>query len=275
MSQQLPTLSLTDWNPTRDTLHQYARIIGKIRRRYMPKSKHWWHITLSVSARGLTTTPFPLGVQNLELSLDLAAHQLAIDSSDGWSTTLPLAGQSGAGLCHRISTTLAAASIELEPDVLAGFDDDQILPYDIEAISRFRRIINWVDAAFKTFKGELREETSPVQLFAHHLDLAMNWFSGRLVPGVDPADEEKADENMNFGFVTGDSSIPDAYFFATAYPEPDKWTDFALPEDAYWYADGWSGAVLPYDAVVASDQPFELLLNYLRTLQSQGKSLML
>ena len=65
MSQQLPTLSLTDWNPTRDTLHQYARIIVVIRRRYMPKSKHWWHITLSVSARGLTTTPFPLEGQNL------------------------------------------------------------------------------------------------------------------------------------------------------------------------------------------------------------------
>ncbi len=141
---------------------------------------------------------------------------------------MPLAGQSGVGLCHRISASLAAAGIELEPELLAGFDGEQILPYDIEAIGRFRRVINWVDAAFKTFKGELREETSPVQIFGHHLDLAINWFSGRLVPGVDPADEEKADENLNFGFVTGDSSIPDAYFFATAYPEPDKWTDLAF-----------------------------------------------
>jgi hypothetical protein len=47
MSQKLPTPNLSDGNPTRDTLHQYARIIGKIRGRYMPKSKHWWHITLS------------------------------------------------------------------------------------------------------------------------------------------------------------------------------------------------------------------------------------
>ena len=83
MSQQLPRMSLTGWNTTRDTLHQYARIIGKIRGRYMPKSKHWWNITLSVSARGLTTTPFPIAEQNLELRLDLAAHQLAIESSDG------------------------------------------------------------------------------------------------------------------------------------------------------------------------------------------------
>jgi hypothetical protein len=240
----------------------------------MPKSKHWWHITLSVSARGLTTTPFPIAEQNLELRLDLAAHQLAIESSDGWSATVPLAGQTAAGLCHQISVTLAAVGIVLERDLLAAFDGEEILPYDIEAIARFRQVINWVDAAFKTFKGGLREETSPVQIFPHHMDVSMNWFSGHLVPGIDPADEENADEQMNFGFVTGDSSISDAYFYVTAYPAPDNWTDLALPEGAYWHTDGWTGAVLPYAAVVETSCPFELLLDYLRILQAHGAKLM-
>jgi len=274
MSQQLPTLNLTDWNSTRDTLHQYARIIGKIRGRYMPKSKHWWHITLSVSARGFTTTPFPIAGRSLELTLDFTAHQLVIESSDGWSASLPLAGQSEVGLCRRISATLAAAGIELEPDILAAFDGEEILPYDIEAIGRFRQVIHWVDAAFKTFKGGLREETSPVQIFPHHMDISMNWFSGRLVPGVDPADEESADEQMNFGFVTGDGSIPDAYLYVTAYPAPDNWTELALPEGAYWHTEGWTGAVLPYAAVVAAHNPQQLLLDYLGSLQAHGKKLM-
>jgi len=270
MSQQLPSLSLTDWNPTRDSLHRFARIIGKIRGQYMPKSKHWWHITLSVSARGLTTTPFPVAEQSLEFTLDLTAHRLAIDSSDGWSAALPLAGQSAAGLCRRISATREAAGIELEPDLLAAFDGDEALPYDIAAIGRFRQVINWVDSVFKTFKGRLREETSPVQIFPHHMDISMNWFSGRLVPGIDPADEESADEQMNFGFVTGDGSIPDAYFYATAYPAPDNWTDLALPEGAYWHTEGWTGAVLPYAAVVAASSPKELLLDYLQSLHAHG-----
>lgn len=274
MPQQLPSLSLTDWNPTRDTLHQYARIIGKIRRRYMPRLKHWWHITLSVSARGLTTTPFPVAGQNLELTLDLSTHQLVIDSSDGSSIAIPLVGQSTAGLCRQISAMFTAIGIELEPDLLASFDAEDILPYDATAIGRFRQVINWVDAVFKTFKGELREETGPVQIFPHHMDVSMNWFSGRLVPGIDPADEESADEQMNFGFVTGDGSISDAYFYITAYPAPDNWTDLALPEGAYWHTEGWSGAILPYSAIVASDQPDELLLEYLRKLQVHGKKLM-
>lgn len=263
-----------DWAPTRDTLHQYARMIGKIRSQYMPKSKHWWHISLNVSARGLTTTPFPITGQNLELTLDLTTHRLAIDSSVGWSAALSLAGQSTAGLCSWITTTLAAADIDLEPDLLAAFDSEEILPYDIEAISHFRRVISWVDAVFKTFKGGLREETSPVQVFPHHLDMAMNWFSGRLVPGIDPADEENADEQMNFGFVTGDGSISDAYFYVTAYPAPDHWTDLALMGDAYWHTEGWTGAILPYATVAASERPFKLLLDYLQTLQAHGAKLM-
>ena len=274
MSQQLPTLSLNDWKPTRDTLHQYARIIGKIRSRYMPKSKHWWHITLSVSARGFTTTPFPVAGRNLELTLDLVAHQLLIASSDGWSAAIPLAGQSAAGLCRLLSAMLAAVGIELEPDLLAGFDGEDSLAYDIKAIGDFNKAINRVDSVFKTFKGGLREETSPVQIFPHHLDLSMNWFSGRRVPGVDPADEENADEQMNFGFVTGDDSISDAYFYATAYPAPDNWADLPLPEGAYWHTEGWVGAILPYTVLLESDRPVECLLGYLQTVQTHGSSLM-
>jgi hypothetical protein len=236
----------------------------------MPKSKHWWHITLSVTARGLTTTPFRIAGQSLELALDLTGHRLLIESSEGWSATVPLAGQTEAGLCRRIIATLAAAGIELEPDLLAGFDSEGILPYDGEASGRFRQVINWVDSAFKTFKGGLREETSPVQIFPHHLDVSMNWFSGRQVPNVDPADEENADEQMNFGFVTGDGSIADAYFYTTAYPAPESWTGLALPEGAYWHTEGWTGAVLPYAALLSDSSPFERLLDYLRTLQAHG-----
>ncbi|MEW8193271.1 MAG: DUF5996 family protein, partial [Candidatus Thiodiazotropha sp.] len=126
----------------------------------------------------------------------------------------------------------------------------------------------------KAFKGGLREETSPVQLFPHHFDLAVNWFSGRLVPGADPADEEHADEQMNFGFVTGDESIPDAYLYVTAYPEPGDWMELELKHGAYWHTDGWVGAILPYAELLRQDQPYTLLLVYLQQLRLHGAGLM-
>lgn len=274
MTQHPPNLMLSEWKPTRDTLHEYARIVGKLRACYMPRSKHWWHITLQVSARGLTTTPFPVADQNLELILDLAAHRLMIASSEGWEASHLLTGQSAARLCRWIDRSLTAAHVELEPDLLASFDGEAILPYDAEASGRFREVINWVDAAFRTFKNGLREETSPVQLFPHHMDIALNWFSGRLNPGVDPADEESADEQMNFGFVTGDELVPDAYFYATAYPSPEEWTTLTLPKGAYWHTDGWTGAILPYAVVAGASSPLEMLLEYLRSLQAHGAELM-
>jgi hypothetical protein len=270
MSQRPPDLMLSEWKPTRDALHRYSRIIGEIRSRYMPGSKHWWHITLSVCARGLTTTPFPVAGQSLELILDLTNHRLAIDSSDGWSNSLSLSGRSEAGLSRHIKASFTAAGIDVEPELLAKFDGEAALPFDVAAVDRYRRVVNWVDGVFKRFKGGLREETSPVQMFPHHFDLAMNWFSGRLVPAVDPTDEERADEQMNFGFVTGDDAIPEAYFYATAYPEPTDWMDLELPEGAHWHTEGWTGAVLPYAAVAAASRPETILIDYLTRLQAHG-----
>jgi hypothetical protein len=274
MGRRLPKLSLADWRPTRDTLHQYARIVGRVRGRFSPRSKHWWHITLGVSARGLTSTPIHYAGQSVEIALDLAAHRLTIDGSEGWCAGLPLTGQGAAGLCRQLTSTLSVHGVELDADILSGFEDESILPYDQDAAAVFRQIINWVDGAFKTFKGGLREETSPVQLFPHHMDLAMNWFSGRLVPGVDPMDEEAADEQMNFGFLTGDGSIADAYFYATSYPAPMGWTELTLPRGAYWHTEGWTGAVLPYSVLVESSDPLDQLLDYLRSVHTQGAALM-
>lgn len=269
-----PGLRLAEWQATRDTLHQFARIIGKIRAAHSPKSKHWWHITLHVSARGLTTRPFPISGQNLELTLDLTAQALIIESSDGWRGSLPLYRQSAGGLCRAIDSTLSAQGIALDPPVLIEFDNYERLTYDMLAADRYRRVLNWTATAFETFKAGLREETSPIQLFPHHMDLAMSWFSGRLAPGIDPADEESADEQLSFGFVTGDASVADAYFYATAYPAPTGWTDLSLPDGAYWHTEGWTGALLPYERLAASERPQALLLNYLSAALKHGKQLM-
>ncbi|MES9848248.1 MAG: DUF5996 family protein [Candidatus Thiodiazotropha sp.] len=271
---QLPALALSAWRPTRDTLQQYARIVGKVRSHFMPKSKHWWHITLSVYTHGLTTTPIPVGAKNYELILDLAAHRLVLSGSDGRLSSLPLAGQSTARICRWIIAALPLTGGGLARQVLGDYGDESTLPYDIAAVESYRQAINWVDGAFKAFKGGLREETSPVQLFPHHFDLALNWFSGRLTPGVDPADAEHADEQMNFGFVTGDESIPDAYFYVTAHPEPADWMELELKHGAYWHTDGWVGAVLPYAELLKHDQPYSLLLVYLQQLRLHGAGLM-
>lgn len=274
MSPTLPALTLSDWQPTRDSLHHYARIVGKLRAEHAPASKHWWHITLHVNARGLTTTPFPIATQMLELTLDLVQHALVVDSSAGWRSQVSLCDQTGASFIEALMRCLAEHQISIDAGKLAHLIDVPPLAYDTDAAGRYRRAVNWSAGVLAAFKGELRQETSPIQIFPHHFDLAMNWFSGRLVPGADPADEEAADEQMSFGFVTGDEAISDTYIYATAYPQPDRFVDLELPDVAYWQTEGFTGAVLPYAALVDSSEPTDRLLGFLRSVQAHGARLM-
>jgi hypothetical protein len=51
----LPELHLADWRPTKDTLHLYAQIVGKIRLAATAPRNHWSNVPLYVDVRGLTT----------------------------------------------------------------------------------------------------------------------------------------------------------------------------------------------------------------------------
>ena len=54
-----PALRVEDWTATRDTLHMWTQIVGKIRMAHAPLVNHWWQVTLYVSPRGLTTSAVP------------------------------------------------------------------------------------------------------------------------------------------------------------------------------------------------------------------------
>jgi hypothetical protein len=268
-----PPLPLADWQPTLETLQGYAQLTGKVRRALTPRQKHWYHVSLRVGVNGLTTTPIPAGPDTFEMVLDLIAHEVVISTSRGDRWQQPLHGQSKAELCDAALAALAGMGIE--PEIDRGlFDDTTPGTYDRQAVERYFRAMVQIDSVFKQFKGELREETSPVQLWPHHIDLAMLWFSGRLVPGVDPADEENADEQMNFGFTPGDAGIPAPYFYITAYPQPDGLTDTPLPADATWTTESFTGAVLMYEALTTAADPAGKLLDFLRTVQRAGAGLM-
>ncbi len=269
---QFDPLPLDSWRSTRDALHGYTQVIGKIRRNLSPAEKHWWHASLRVAATGLTATPIPAGRHAFELLLDCTDHQLYITTSDGDAITIPLTGQSARTLADETTAALLDLDIPCPLD-RAVFSDERNV-YQATAVTTFWNALIQIDATLKQFKATFRGETSPVQLWPHHFDLALLWLTGRLVPGQDPANADYADEQMNFGFSTGDESIPDPYFYATAYPRPDDFTRSPLPEGAYWKMGGWVGAVLPYAQLVGAANPQEQLLSFLRAAHSAGARVM-
>ena len=77
-----PALPLSAWQDTRDTLHMWTQIVGKVRLALTPKTNHWWNVALYVSARGLTTSAIPYGDRVFEIEFDFLEHQLIIKTCD-------------------------------------------------------------------------------------------------------------------------------------------------------------------------------------------------
>jgi len=257
-----PELALSDWRETRDTLQSYANILGSVRCQHAPRQRHWAHCSLHVFGRGLTSTPFPIGNAIVELKLDLLSHELQLITDGGARACWPLAGQSAAALFGQIVAVIEGLGLSLQMDELeTGVSEGR---WDRDAVQRYWQALSHIHLAFQRFKGEQRKETSPVQLWPHHFDLAMLLFSGRRIPGEDPTDEDASDEQMNFGFSTGDGGISEPYFYITAWKSPEGLTTLPLSDGAHWHTAGWKGAVLPYQVLRKHRNGDNTLLHFFR-----------
>src|SRR5262249_33066400 len=93
-SRAWPSLPLEAWSDTYATLHRWTQIVGKIRLAQSPWINHSWHVTLYVTARGLSTSPIPHGARTFQVDFDFVDHRLVVQSSDGRTAGFPLQPQS-------------------------------------------------------------------------------------------------------------------------------------------------------------------------------------
>ena len=56
-----PQLRVDDWIQTRDTVHMWTQIVGKIRMALTPMLNRWWHVTVRLAAALALTTGRLLG----------------------------------------------------------------------------------------------------------------------------------------------------------------------------------------------------------------------
>src|SRR5450631_4584850 len=78
-----PDLRYELWQKTCATLQLWTQIVGKIRLSQTPWLNHSWHVTLYVTARGLTTSPIPFGERIFQIEFDFINHLLRVDTSEG------------------------------------------------------------------------------------------------------------------------------------------------------------------------------------------------
>ena len=280
-----PALPYQAWEPTKQTLHRFAQVVGKVRMALVPFRNHWWHATLAVSARGLTTGPMHTAERTAEIELDLVEHRLHVRTSDRRAASFPLRD----GLpCARFYWDLFAAlgevgvhaQIDPRPFDLEGppFPDDTLHDrYDADAVQRCFEVLRRTDAALARFASRFNGKASPAQFFWHGFDLAHARFSGRPAPalaGADPVTAEAySHEVIAFGWWPGDDrATPYPAFYSYTAPEPDGLRDAPLdPATAAWRDTGnGSLAVLPYDAVRETADPERAVLGFFESAYRAG-----
>ncbi len=277
MTQHFPALDASSIAVTRDALHAYARVLGDWLKRCRPKRKHWWHARLRPSLNGLTTGVVHAGI-DFELELNLREGLLHGRTTTGEQLSETLHGQPASELADSIEHFLVANGIDkqLVPEKKDSNGNTTAHPgYSAEHAYTIARGLNSVSTAMEVFHAGIREETSPIQLWPHHFDLSLLWLPGDKIADQDPANEEYADKQMNFGFTLGDEGIPEPYFYITAYPLPETLPNTQLPIGTAWRSEGFSGAVLLYKSLTKYSDPNAYLLDLWRGLLNVGREHML
>lgn len=283
-----PELPIEEWEETKDTLHLYLQIIGKIRLKTFPKMNHWWHVPFYLSSRGITTRPIPYKDIQFEMSFDFIDHLFVITSSGGHVKSTQLQDGLSVSKFHtRVFEDLNELGIY--PKIIAvPYDmptiskepfkaDSAHKSYDKEYVNRFWRILSQVDSVFQEFRGKFIGKCTPPHLFWHHFDLALTLFSGRKAPEREGANiverEAYSHEVISFGFWAGDINMREPAFYAYAAPVPKRLFDQPIkPEKALWNKDAGM-AIYMYNEMRKAANPRQALKDFLQSVYNAAASL--
>ncbi len=278
-STVLPPLPYAEWVDTKETLHLFLQIIGKIRLKAHPKLNHWWHVTLYPTVRGLSTGRIPHRRGGFEIAFDMIDHQVTVSTEDGRREQFDVPGLSVAAFYKALFAALSdldiAVSILDRPyenkSTVPFSQDSEHKTYDPAAVTRYWQALCRIASVFETFRGRFVGKQTPVHLFWHSFDLVVTRFSGKAHPldGGTASDREAySHEVISIGFWPGDDTFPEAAFYGYAYPEPAGLADVPLaPAGAMWAEkNGGALGVYRYEDMRTAADPEAALLAFLESL---------
>jgi Family of unknown function (DUF5996) len=284
-SSTWPPLPVADWQETRDTLHLWTQIVGKIRLARTPLLSHWWNVPLSVTARGLSTAMIPAGDRSFQIDFDFVDHRLLVAVDDGRLRTMRLTARSVADFYAELMAVLddlgVATPIWAMPVEIAGaipFDEDEAhTSYDRDAVGRFWRALVHMTRVFERFQAGFLGKASPVQFYWGGFDLAIAQFSGRPAPlyqghvpnlGPHVMEEAYSHEVSSAGYWPGPDG--EGNFYCFIYPEPDGYRQRPVAPSQARFDDDHGEFLLPYVAVRTADDPDAALLAFLQSTYEAG-----
>jgi hypothetical protein len=254
-----------------------------------PPLNHFWHTTLYVTSRGLTTSPIPIGSRDFQVDFDFLDHRLEVCDTEGRTFEMTLTPMSVATFHREFMAGLRGLGIEVRiwttpvevADPIPFELDEQHVSYEPMHAQLFWRALLQADRVLKEFQTGFVGKVSPVHLFWGGLDLATSRYSGRpapLHPGGIPntADWVNEEAYSREEFASGwwaSTDPPGPAFYSYTYPEPDGLTS-AIPRPAEAFFDSrLDEFALAWDAVRQLSDPDAAVLEFFRSTYEAGADL--
>ncbi len=280
-----PALPLDSWRGTRDTLHMYTQIAGKVCLALTPRVNHFWNTAFKVMPHGLVTPPLPCGERTFSMTFDFVEHQFVIEASDGAREVIRLEPRAVAEFYRLVMDALRRMEIDVHiwtrPVEIADpipFEQDLThASYDDDAARTLLDVLLAVTPPLEKFRARFIGKCSPVHFFWGSFDLAVTRFSGRRAPERPGADaitrEAYSHEVISHGWWPGNGAMPEPVFYAYAAPEPDGFaTKTMKPAPAYYNKD-FNEFILPYEAVRTAADPEKELAAFLESTYDNAAAL--
>jgi hypothetical protein len=281
MPNPWPALPYAELRPTLETLQLFAQIAGKVRLAGTPWLNHSWHVTFTVSARGLITALIPHTDFSFDIEFDFVSSAVLIRTTNGASAHVTLAPKSVATFYSQFCDALDSLAISIKidrvpnelPDPKPFHQDHAMRAYDPDAARRFWRALVQGDRVLQRFRTRFIGKSSPVHFFWGSFDLAVTRFSGRLAPlhpgGVPHLSdrvtrEAYSHEVSSAGFWPGSPGAEEAAFYSYAYPTPPGFSEARVAPPAR-FDKNLGEFLLPYEAVRNADDPDKMLLDFLQS----------
>ena len=272
-------LAFDDWDATRDTVHLWTQVVGKVRMALEPMLNHWWQVPLYVSARGLTTSLMHSGGRGLEIEFDFVNHVLEIRMTNGDARQVWLEPRSVASFFADTMRALEQLDVHVNiaatpnevVDAIPFADDETHRSYDAAAVHQYWLGLVEIHRVLAMFRGRFIGKASPVHFFWGAADICTTRFSGRLAPkhpgGVPNCPDHVQElayshEVSSCGYWHGGG---EGNFYAYAYPEPPGFAEWAVEPAAARYDTGLGEFLLPYEAVRTAPDPDVTVLSFLQS----------
>ncbi len=264
-------------------------MVGKVRLALAAPMNQWWHVTLYVSARGLTTSPIPYRSGLFELEFDLHEDLLRLRTSDDRDKSIRLEPVSVADFYREFQDLLRDAAIDVRIWPVPVEIEDAV-PFELDTApggydpTQARALHGALIEAHRVlsrFRGGFQGKASPVHFFWGGFDLATTRFSGRPAPrhpGGAPncpawvMEQAYSHEVSSAGWWPGSGDVGPS-FYSYMYPEPAGYRSASLGPVPGAYHRLLGDFLLPYDEVARTDDPDATLLAFLEATYTTGSRL--